>query len=152
MKQILIALDYDPTARKVAESGFEMAKAMGAHVTLLHVLVAPEMYAGVYGDMGVWQINAIDQVEAFKNIETASQSFLERAKKHLGSKSIDILLKEGDTAQMILQIAAETKAECIVMGSHSSKWLESILLGSVTAEVLRKTDIPMYIVPTKKMD
>jgi len=152
MKQILIALDYNPTARKVAESGFEMAKAMGAHVTLLHVLVAPEMYAAIYADMGVWQINAIDQVEAFKNIETASKSFLEKAKKHLGAKSIDIVLKEGDTAQMILQIAAETKAECIVMGSHSSKWLESILLGSVTAEVLRKTDIPMYIVPTKKID
>jgi nucleotide-binding universal stress UspA family protein len=37
-----------------------------------------------------------------------------------------------------------------VMGSHSQKWLESILLGSVTEEVLRKTNIPLFIVPTKK--
>lgn len=44
MKTILIALDYNPTAIKVAESGFAMAKAMEAEVTLLHVLVNPLMY------------------------------------------------------------------------------------------------------------
>ena len=43
MKKILIALDYDPTAQKVAEAGFSLAKAMGANVVLIHV-VADIMY------------------------------------------------------------------------------------------------------------
>ena len=40
MKKVLIALDYNPTAQKVAEVGFGIAKAMGAesvsytHLTL----------------------------------------------------------------------------------------------------------------------
>ena len=38
MKRILIALDYDPSAQKVAETGFLFAKAMKAEITLLHVL------------------------------------------------------------------------------------------------------------------
>ena len=38
MKKVLIALDYNPTAQKVAETGFSMAKAMNAEVTLLHVI------------------------------------------------------------------------------------------------------------------
>jgi len=38
------------------------------------------------------------------------------------------------------------------MGSHSQKWLENIIMGSVTKEVLRKTTIPLFIIPTKKID
>ena len=30
MKKILIALDYNPTAQKVAETGYKLAKAMNA--------------------------------------------------------------------------------------------------------------------------
>jgi nucleotide-binding universal stress UspA family protein len=38
MKKVLIALDYNPTAQKVAEVGFSMAKSMNAEVSLLHVI------------------------------------------------------------------------------------------------------------------
>lgn len=38
MNKILIALDYDPSAQKVAETGFSFAKAMKAEITLLHVM------------------------------------------------------------------------------------------------------------------
>ena len=37
MRKVLIALDYDPSAQIVAETGFSFAKTMGAAVTLLHV-------------------------------------------------------------------------------------------------------------------
>ncbi|MFZ4058230.1 MAG: universal stress protein [Ferruginibacter sp.] len=38
----------------------------------------------------------------------------------------------------------------MVMGSHSSRWLENILLGSITEKVLRHTFTPLFIIPTKK--
>jgi nucleotide-binding universal stress UspA family protein len=38
------------------------------------------------------------------------------------------------------------------MGSHSRKWLEKIVMGSVTEKVLNQTSIPLFIVPTKKQD
>ena len=41
MKKVLIALDYNPTAQKVAEMGHAMAKAMKAEVVLLHILAEP---------------------------------------------------------------------------------------------------------------
>jgi len=152
MKKVLIALDYDPTSKKVAESGYEMAKAMGAEVTLMHVMINPAMYASTYANMGVWQIDNVETFEALKILETSSRNFLEKAKKHLGDTAIKTIHKEGDTAQMILETAKEIHADCIVMGSHSQKWLENVLLGSVAEEVLRKITIPMFIVPTKKRD
>jgi nucleotide-binding universal stress UspA family protein len=35
------------------------------------------------------------------------------------------------------------------MGSHSRKWLENIVMGSVTEKVLHHTSIPLFIIPTK---
>ena len=152
MKKVLIALDYDPTAKKVAREGYNLAKAMGAEITLLHVTVNPAMYASASADMGVWQIETVDTFEALQIFETVSQQYLEKAKKHLGDTAIKTIQKEGDFAQTILETATEMNADCIVMGTHSQKWLENIIMGSVTEEVLRKTTIPMFIVPTKKRD
>ena len=152
MKKVLIALDFDPTAQKVAEEGFAMAKAMGAEVTLLHVVINSAMYATAYANMGAWQIDTVETNMAMDILNEGSLKFLEKAKRHLASKSIQIIQKEGDFAQQILETASEIKADCIVMGSHSQKWLENILMGSVTEEVLRKSTIPLYIIPTKKRD
>jgi nucleotide-binding universal stress UspA family protein len=38
MKKVLIALDYDLTSQKVAETGFSLAKTMGSEVILMHVI------------------------------------------------------------------------------------------------------------------
>ena len=83
-------------------------------------------------------------------MQTKARKLLDRAKHHLGDSSVHTLLKERDTAQMILNTSTEMKVDCIVMGSHRQKWLENILLGSVTKLVLRKTTIPLFVIPTKK--
>ena len=45
IKKVLIALDYDPTAEKVAEVGFALAKSMGAEAVLMHVMADPVYYS-----------------------------------------------------------------------------------------------------------
>ncbi len=151
MKRIMIALDYNPTAEKIAEQGFSLAKNMNAQVILLHVVSADKYYAdidyspimGFYGD------------KYFKNPTTfdmlpAAQHFLNSTKEHLGDITIETIVKQGDFAEIILQTAQIQEIDIIVMGSHSRRWLEKVLMGSVTEKVLSETTIPMLIVPTKK--
>jgi nucleotide-binding universal stress UspA family protein len=155
-KKVLIALDYNPTAQRVAEVGFSMAKAMNAEVTLLHVISDPVYYStteyspimgfGGYMDVGPTQFGSVDA------LKKATQHFLNKSKNHLGDKSIQTLVKEGDFAESILTTAKELHADIIVMGSHSRKWLENILMGSVTEKVLHNTSIPLFIIPTKKQN
>ena len=45
MKKVLIAIDYDPSAEKVAEAGYAMAMAMSADIVLLHVIAEPAYYS-----------------------------------------------------------------------------------------------------------
>jgi len=52
IKKVLIAMDYDPIALKVADVGFSMAKEMGAEVILLHIIMNLMTYSLTYLKMG----------------------------------------------------------------------------------------------------
>jgi len=154
MKKVLIALDYDPTAQKVAEQGYSLAKTLGAEVKLLHVVTDPVYYTstdyspimgfGGYMDVAQYEPGTLD------GLKTASTHFLEKTKLHLGDESIQTSVKEGDIADSILKAAKEYHADIIVLGSHSRKWLEDIVVGSVAKDVLNHAQVPLFIIPTKK--
>ncbi len=154
MKKILIALDYDPTAQKVAETGFALAKAMSAELILLHVVAAPvyyssEAYSPIMGFGGYFGTDFL-QPNVTEDLKRASLDYLEKTKKHLGDSTIQTEITTGDAAESIIETAKILNADIIVMGSHSKKWLEKILMGSVTEKVLHHTTIPLFIVPTQK--
>ena len=90
------------------------------------------------------------QIGNVHELKQAAQKFLDKSKKHIGDSNIQTLLKEGDFADTIIRTAKDLDADIIVIGSHSRKWLENIVMGSVTQEVLNHTTIPLYIIPTKK--
>ncbi len=156
MKKVLIALDYNPTAQKVAEIGFSMAKAMKAEVILLHVIADPvyyssEEYSPIMG-MSFSGYTNMDllQLETVEGLIKASQLFLDKSKQHLGDKTIKTLVGEGDCAETIIKTADDLHIDIIVMGSHSRRWLENIVMGSVAEKVLHHTSIPLFIIPTKQ--
>jgi nucleotide-binding universal stress UspA family protein len=154
LKRVLIAIDYDPTAQKVAEVGFSFAKAMNAEITLLHVISDPVYYSSteyspIMGFSGFMDTNPI-QSDSIAGVKQAALLFLDRTRHHLGDKSIRILTMEGDFADSILKAAKEMHADFIILGSHSRKWLENIVMGSVTEKVLRHTALPLFIIPTKR--
>ena len=155
-KKVLIALDYDPTAQKVAEAGFSMAKSMNAEITLLHVISDPVYYSSVeYSPiMGLTDSMGIDPLkfDSAERLQEVSQHFLDKIKRHLDDDTIQTMVIEGDFAGSILKTAKDLHTDVIVLGSHSRKWLENIVMGSVTADILRQTSIPLFIVPTKKRD
>jgi len=152
--KVLIALDYNPTAQKVAEVGFSMAKAMKAEIILLHVISDPVYYSSteyspIMGFNGFIDLSQM-QPDSIDGLKQAAMHFLDKSRQHLGDKSIQTMIKEGDFADTILKTAKELHADFIVLGSHSRKWLENVVMGSVTENVLRHTSIPLFIIPTKR--
>lgn len=154
MKKVLIALDYDPTAQKVAETGYSLSRALGAETILLHVMsnptyYVPRNYSTIMGFTGFVESDPIE-LENIAILKQRAQNFLDKSKHHLGDNNIRTLIGEGDFAEAILKIARDSHADVIVIGSHSRKWLENIVMGSVTESVLQNTSIPLLIVPTRK--
>ncbi|MBO9684296.1 MAG: universal stress protein [Flavisolibacter sp.] len=153
MKKVLIALDYDPTAQKIAEAGYGLAKAMNARTILLHVISDPVYYSSLnYSPiMGFDGFNSIDtiQPEAADELKKTAQNFLEESKKFLGDESIETVVSSGEFGDAILETARKLNADIIVLGTHGRRGLDKILVGSVTENVLRDSLIPLYIIPTK---
>jgi nucleotide-binding universal stress UspA family protein len=146
MKKVLIALDYDATSKKVAEEGYSLAQSMNAEPILLHVISELPVY---YSDSNY---NHEFKVDMLGDLNKTSQAFLDKVKKHLGNDDIQTVLIEGEVADSILKTAKKMDVDIIVMGSHSRKWLESIILGSQAEDILTNSPIPVLIVPVKKKE
>ncbi|MEO6893765.1 MAG: universal stress protein [Ginsengibacter sp.] len=156
MKKILIALDYNPTAQKIAEAGYELAKSMNAEIILLHVVADYTYYSSLdyspilgfdqFSNLGAVQIDSVIE------LENAANEYLEKIKEHLGDPSVKTLIKDGDSGDAIIEAAKNLEANLIVLGSHSRKGLDKILMGSVAQKVLRQSEIPLFIIPIKEKD
>ena len=156
MKKVLIAVDYDPAAQKVAETGYSLAEKIDAEVVLLHVIseANPEYYFAIdyspimgyngFNETGPWQLNNIDTLKG------AALQFLDKIKEHLGDDKIHSLVETGNIADTIISTAKKVNADVIVMGTHGRSKLDELLLGSATERVLRHSSIPLFIVPTKQ--
>ncbi|HLN22161.1 MAG TPA: universal stress protein [Bacteroidales bacterium] len=154
MKTVLIALDYDYSARKVAESGHLLATSMNAKTVLLNVISDDVYYSSLeYSPItGFTGFSNADftLMASSEGLASASGFFLEQIKSHLHDESIQIVVGKGDFSDTILKTATDMEADVIVMGSHGRKWLDHILVGSVTEKVLHQTKIPLFIVPVKE--
>jgi nucleotide-binding universal stress UspA family protein len=152
--KVLIALDYDPTAQTVAETGFSMAKAMNAEVILLHVIAdtvyySSTAYSPIMGFTGHMEMEQI-QWDSADTLKKVTSNYLNNVREHLGDESIQTIVADGDFADAIIKTAEDLDADILVMGSHSRKWLEKIILGSVTEKVLKITTLPLFIIPIGK--
>jgi len=146
IKKVLIALDYDVTSKKVAEEGYSLAHSMGAEAILLHVISELPVY---YSESNYTHEYKVDLLG---DLNKTTQAFLDKIKKHLGDDAVQTVLKDGEIADTILKTAKEMNADIIVVGSHSRKWLETIILGSQAEDVITNSPIPVLIVPIKKKE
>jgi nucleotide-binding universal stress UspA family protein len=154
INKVLIALDYNPSAQKVAEEGARLATAMQARIALLHVVADATYYSSVQYSpiMGLESFGASGLLsqETSDEIKKAAEGFLDTTRQYIGVPGADIVVEEGDFADSILEVAQRTGAGVIVMGTHSRRGLDKILMGSVAEKVLRHTTVPTYIIPTRE--
>lgn len=155
MKHILIALDYNSNSNHIARIGHELATTLNAKTTLLHIVSDESYYAPMHidpimGSVGSFDYAAFADVIDKNGISNAAHYYLEDIKSELKDDTIRLLVKTGDTADEIIASAIAESADLIVLGSHSKKWLEKVLVGSVAENVLNHSKIPMLIIPTKQ--
>lgn len=154
MKKVLIAVDYDPAAQKTAETGYALAKSMGAQAILLHVIsdyfyYSSLDYSPILGYDSFSNLGAL-QTGTSESLHNAAQNYLDATKQHLGDPEIETVVKDGDFGEIIIQTSKELNVDVIVMGTHGRRGLDKILMGSVAEKVLRNSAIPMFIIPTKE--
>lgn len=149
MKKICVALDYTPLARKVAKTGHDLARALGAEVTLVHVIADAAYYAVDYAPiMGSDGFLGESGSELTKTIEQEAENFLSAASENLHDKFIKKAVLEGPTADAIMEYASEYRMDLLVIGTHGHSGLEHLLMGNTAGRIVRHSTIPILLVPT----
>lgn len=149
MKKILIAIDYNKTAQRVAETGYNLAKAMQAEVILVHVFAEPAYYAIDYSPiMGYSGIYTDGTVAVVEDIKARANEFLQNTVKHLGDDTIKTKLLEGEVTDAIVNYSQECGADLIVMGSHRHKGLDSLIETDEAVHMVKHSTVPLFIIPT----
>jgi nucleotide-binding universal stress UspA family protein len=129
---------------------------MNAQTILMHVVADYTYYSSLdYSPiMGFDQFSNLGamQIDSSLELEKAANEYLEKTRTHLGDTSIKTLVKDGDTGDAILEAAENLDADLIVLGSHSRRGLDKILMGSVAEKVLRHSKTPLFIIPISEKD
>lgn len=150
MKRICIALDYNPSAEKVAATGYAYAKALQAETHLVHVISEAVYYAMDYSPFMGYESSFYDtNFAVVEELKKGAQNFLAASAEHLGSRDINTKVLEGEIARAIVDYCKDYHIDLLVIGTHSHSVLENVIMGNSAVKIVRHTEIPLLVVPTK---
>jgi nucleotide-binding universal stress UspA family protein len=135
-KEIVIATDGSAGSSVAVEQGVWLAKMLDAQVIFVAVARAP---FPVLGDPYYQRALTADLAKARAAIDDAIVAAEER---HVAYET-EIL--EGSPAEKILEVAQAHGADLIVIGSRGRGAVTGALLGSVSTDVVHRSDRPVLV-------
>lgn len=140
LRRILAPTDFSASSRHAIAHARELAASTGATLELFHVLPSLEvplpMNPGSFGGGIV------------SDLEPAARTALDELASVDGPQAkIETEVWQGPAASSIVNRAAETSADLVVIATHGHTGLDRLLLGSVTDKVARLSPCPVLVLP-----
>jgi len=143
-KNILVPVDFSEHSQRALDYAVELAAKLDAKVHLLNVIGIPAL--------GVPELGVALTAAVIDNLVKDNQAALDKlADPRRKRASIgEVMLRTGDTRDMILQACTEVNADLIVMGTHGRRGVSRALLGSVAESVVRTAPCPVLAIRPPK--
>ena len=141
--KLLVCVDLSESTEIIVKKIEQLARSLAARVWLLHNAV-PEPGAV---EFKVDPLAARESLAKKFHIEHRKIQELAERMRTSGIETTALLV-HGATIETILQEAEDVKADMIVVGSHGRGAMFQLLVGSVSKGVLRKSRIPVLVIPT----
>lgn len=146
MKTILIPTDFSKNAFVAAEYGCSLAAAAQQKVLLFHAYIA--LYSG-YNEDG----NSRKQMEwAESESEKEMENLVKTLKKQFPNVEIEGEYIKGFMIDVVADKLKGDHISLVVMGTKGVSNVTESMLGSTTYEVIKKSPIPVLVVPTDTPD
>ena len=153
-KRILVPVDFSDYSLKACCIAFNMARELNAKVKILHVYFNPyyptalpmaEAFAYQGKDEKEFQ-NVIERVK--ENVQKLCNTIDQKiASGEFPSINYSYVLREGLPEEEIVTFTKEYRPSLIVMGTRGKDQKDADLIGSVTAEVIEMSHVPMMAIP-----
>ncbi len=154
VKKILIPIDFSDYSMHACKIGFEYADRMGAEVMLLHSYYTVAISSSLlYLGMGL-ENNFEDKSlqMAYERMQANLKNMISDIDKKILSGELprvkySYILREGVPDDEIIAYAKQYPPTLIVMGTRGEGRKKLDLIGSVTAEVIERTKVPLLAIP-----
>lgn len=147
ISRILVATDGSETALKASRYAIELAKQLGASITILSVIDNRTFASSYPVPPEATAIDIAETVEDF--LKEVARRDVARVQKLCEKKGVSYrsVTSSGHPAEEIIREAERLRCHLIILGSHGKGALASVFLGSVTYGVIHKeTNIPVLVV------
>jgi len=142
MKNILVTIDFNNSEQILIDKAYQLAAQFESKIWLLHIAAPDPDFVGYgVGPQYVRDNRATVLRKEHKHLEELSKSLKEKGVKAEG------LLVQGATIEMILAEAKKLNVDLIIAGHHDHNFLYNAFVGSVSGNIVKKSKIPVLIVP-----
>ena len=141
-KRFLLCVTLNETDDPVATQAIDLAKGMGAALEVLHV-VAPE--PDFVGYTAFMYPGRDERAEELRKEKSALAALVDHVKE--SGLEVTGYMKEASTVAGILEFAEKHGHAMIVLGTHTRGIVGTLLMGSVATDVVKKSKIPVVVVP-----
>ncbi|WP_227376291.1 universal stress protein [Haladaptatus halobius] len=139
--RILIPTDGSDPAKPAVEMALNLAKVHNATLHILYIVDQPVSVSGM-GEGFSGLDDLLDALE--KRGQQATKAIVEQARER--DIETTAAVRRGNPHDDILTYAEEYDIDVIVMGTHGRTGVKRALLGSVTENVVRHSEIPVLTV------
>jgi nucleotide-binding universal stress UspA family protein len=136
-KNILLPTDGSELSRRAIAKGVQLAKAVGAKVTGLSVVLASNEPRGT-GTMMLGGHVAEEAADEFLKLVID-------AAKEAGVEFQCCTMKADSVHEAVVATVSSLNCDLICMGSHGRSYLGKIIHGSEVASVLAECDVPVLV-------
>ena len=141
--RVLVATDGSPSAGHAVDLVAGIPWPSGTEVHVVESIdTSPALFEGP------WPVIAVDQAETLETqLVQIAGDVLDHARTRLDRPGLDVStdILRGRPATAIIDAAAAMPADLIVVGSRGHGTIESMLLGSVSAEVVDHAGVPVLV-------
>lgn len=140
IQRILFASDFSPITERAQTYAIEMARGLGARVTLIHSI---EPIEGAADDGYVAKLQ-----ESREHAARSKASELVAAFTQAGI-ACELRIEVGRRWKTIVDLANTGEYDLVILGSHKIHEEDKVYLGTTTHKVFFATDVPLLVVPHK---
>ncbi|WP_111684901.1 universal stress protein [Winogradskyella tangerina] len=142
MKNILLPIDFKGSEQLLLDKAYEIAEKFKSKVWLIHVAAPDPDYIGYdAGPQSIRDSRAEELREEHKQIQTYARSLTQKGIE------TDALLIQGTTVDTLLEKTEALNIDLMVIGRQSHGLFYKAIFGSVADSLVKKTSIPILIVP-----
>jgi nucleotide-binding universal stress UspA family protein len=138
ISKILVATDGSETALKASRYAIQLAKQLGASITILSVIDNRSFPSSYPVPPEATAIHITEPMEDF--LKEVAKRDVARVKKLCERKGVSCrtVISSGHPAEEIIREAERLRCNLIILGSHGKGALAAVFLGSVTYGVIHK--------------